>query len=263
MVVNLRHLIVLFFLASFSPLEAQWHFGMRGGLNGSFLDYTQLHDQQQKIGLAGEAAIFFERCFIDKASVGVEASYARRNARLEFNTSYLLDYSTAGITNIAYMQSLGGLWIGLPVTWYFGRPQTRFDAYFRCYCFAEPSLFVVTNGSMEWIRKHLVDDQVIDDFRVPVSLSSSAAFEYGIRVGLGAAYNRKAFSIRCDLSFYYGLSDTFSEAEQQLEVAYYYGLGDIQHEVLGSRFVRQVGLSVSVVLPLKARPVDACWVVDC
>ena len=65
-----------------------------------------------------------------------------------------------------------------------------------------------------------------------------------------------------DLSFYYGLSDTFSDAERELSVAHFYGLGDVQHEVLGKRYFHQVRLSVSIALPLRKRLEDACRIID-
>lgn len=239
-------------------------FGVKGGLNHSFLHYTELHDQQQKPGLSGDVSVFMEWRFVDKFSVGVDFSYTRRRPRLEFETAYLVSYSATAVTRISYAQSVGGLQWSLPVTWYLGRPKPWLDAYCRCYVFAGPSLFLALDGSLAWERRHLSDNQIVDEYEVPVSSSSSSAFDYGARLGFGVAFKQKTrhshYVLKGDLSFYYGIPDTFSDAERRLAVSHFYGLGDVQHEALGSRHFRQVTFSLSFSLPLRKRPHGACHI---
>lgn len=273
--------MVLCFLV-FSTLRAQRHrtqlrsvdriayrtsrvsFGVKGGLNHSFLHYTELHDQQQKPGLSGDISVFMEWRLVDRLSVGVGFSFACRNAQLEFNTPYLTGYSTTAITNIAYRQSVRGLGWNLPFTWYFGKPEPWLDTHCRFYAFAGPSLFLALDGSMTWKRTHLVDNQIVDEYNVPVSSSSSYPFDYGVRMGVGMAFKQKTrhshYVLKGDLSFYYGIPDTFSDAERRLAVSHFYGLGDVQHEALGSRHFRQVTFSLSLSLPLRKRPHGACHI---
>ena len=240
--------------------------GVKGGLGDSFLHYSQLHDQQLKPGLSGDIAACLEWRFIDQMSVGLDCSYAYRKPRLEFNTTYLVSYSETETTNISYTQSVRGVEWDLPVTCYFGRPRNRLDTRCWCYAFAGPSFFLVLGGSMQWTRTHLVDGQVVDAYQVPVSASSSRPFDYGVRAGVGLACKRRTrhgfFLLKADLSFYYGIPDTFSDAERKLLVSHFHGLGDVQHEVLGSRHFRQARLSVSLSMPLRKRPHGACPVVD-
>ena len=240
--------------------------GIKGGPDGSVLHYTELHNQRQTIRVSGDAGLFVESRFFDKLSVGMDVSYAWRRTQLEFNTPYLIDYSTTAVTNITYSQSLSGFEVCLPVTWYFGKPKTWLDNYGRCYVFAGPSGFVLLDGTLEWTRTHLDDNQVIDHYQVPVSTSSSYPYDLGIKAGLGLAYRQRTqhghFIVKAELSFYYGLSDTFSDAERELSVAHFYGLGDVQHEVLGKRYFRQVRLSLSIALPLRKRLEDACRIID-
>ena len=238
--------------------------GVKGGLDASFLHYSQLHDRQLKPGLSADIAACLEWRFIDNLSVGLDCSYARRKPRLEFDTPYLVSYSETAVTNISYTQSVWGVEWGLPLTWYFG--SNSLDTRCRCYTFAGPSFFLVMGGSMEWTRTHLVDGQVVDAYQAPVSASSSHPFDYGVRAGVGLACRQRTrhgfFLLKADLSFYYGIPDTFSDAERKLMVSHFYGLGDVQHEALGSRHFRQVRFSVSLSMPFRERPRRACHLID-
>ena len=268
-----RVILILFLcLAGALPLGAQryrpvtMYAGIKGGLNGSILHYTELNDQQQTIRVSGDAGLFVESRFFDKLSVGMDVSYAWRRTQLEFNTPYLISYSTTAVTNITYSQSLSGLEGCLPVTWYFGKPKTWLENYGRCYVFAGPSGFVLLDGTLEWTRTHLDDNQVIDHHQIPVSTSSSHPYDFGIKAGFGVTYRQRTryshIVIKSDVSFYYGLSDSFSDAEKNLTVTHFYGLGDVQHEVLGQRYLRQIKLSFSLALPLRKRLEDACRIMD-
>ena len=240
--------------------------GVKGGLGDSFLQYSELHDQQLKLGLSANIAACLEWRFIDRLSIGLDCSYAYRKPRLEFNTTYLVSFSETAVTNVSYTQCVYGIGWDLPITCYFGRPRNRLDTRCRCYAFAGPSLFLVLGGSMQWTRTHLVDGQVVDAYRVPVSASSSCPFDYGVRAGVGLACKQRTrhsfFWLKADLSFYYGIPDTFSDAERKLLVAHFHGLGDVQHEVLGTRHYRQARLSVSLSMPLMQRNKGACHIMD-
>lgn len=268
-----RVILTLFlFLVVVLPLGAQqyrslkMYAGIKGGLNGSILHYTELNNQQQKIRVSGDAGLFVECQFFDKLSVGLDIFYTWRKTQLEFNTPYLIDYSTTAVTNITYSQSFSGFEVCLPVTWCFGKPKTWLDNFSRCYVFVGPSGFVLLDGTMEWTRTHLNDNQVIGHYQVPVSISSSYPYDLGIKAGLGLTYRQRTrhdhFIVKGEFSFYYGLSDTFSDAERKLSVTHFYGLGDVQHEVLGKRYNRQIKLSVSLALPLHNRLEDACRIID-
>lgn len=266
-----RTLAVIFLcIVGILPVKAQQYrasklyVGVKGSLNTSFLHYSELHDQQQKVCLSTDACLLVEWRVIDKISIGLDFSYVNRKAQLEFNAPYLINYSTMAVTHIAYTQTIDGLECGIPFTWYFGSPKTWFDSYCRGYAFAGPSFFLVLDGSIEWKRTHLIDNQVVNSYQIPISTSSSQPFDYGVKVGFGMAYTQKVrhyfFVIKGDISFYYGLSDTFSDAEKKLSVAHFYGLGDVQHEALGSRYFRQVKFSVTFAIPLRDKPDGACRV---
>jgi hypothetical protein len=115
---------------------------------------------------------------------------------------------------------------------------------------------------MEWKRTHLIDNQVIDLYQMPISASSSYPFDFGAKAGFGIVYKQKVrqyfYLVKGDVSFYYGLQDTFSDVEKKLAVPHFYGLGDVHHETLGTRYFRQVVFSVSFSMPLRDIPEGAC-----
>lgn len=236
--------------------------GISGGLTGTDANYPSLLDQKQKPRLSYHAGLFLEWRFFDKCSLGLDVFFANRKAGLAFNTPYLINYNETAVTNITYKMSINGLELNMPFTWYFGKPKTWFDSYTRFFAFVGPSFFLVFNGSLEWTRTHLIDNQVISSYQVPVSDHSIFPYDYGAVAGLGIVYKQKVrhyhFIAKCALSYYHGLSDTFSDAEKKLAVAHFYGLGDIQHEILGTRYFRQIRLSISFAMPFRDKPSAAC-----
>ena len=241
--------------------------GPTAGAGVTFLRYTELHDQQQKIRPSYLAGLELECHPVDMLSIGLVLAYSHRSSRLEFDTPYLLDFSTVAVTNIAYTLSASGLEAWLPIAWHFGRPRTWLRSYGRLHAFAAPFLFLPLNGSVEWTRTHLADGQAIGSHRLPLSSSSHSPYDYGVKAGLGIdfrlAINRSHCIVRARLSLCYGIPDTFSDAEKNTpQEVHFLGLGDIQHETLGERRIRQVSLSVTVALPVRPRPADACWIID-
>lgn len=260
--------VILLSFIGILPLEAQQYraskvyLGLKGSLGCSFLDYSELHDEQQKFCLSNDAGVFLEWRLFDQLSVGFGFAYAYRKLRLEFNTPYLIDYSSVAVTNIAYGQSLKGLEWEIPLTWYLGRSKTWLDSYCRAYVSAGPYFFLILDGSIEWKRTHLIDNQMIDLYQTPISASSSYPFDFGAKAGFGIVYKQKVrhyfYLVKCDVSFYYGLQDTFSDVEKKLAVPHFYGLGDVYHETLGTRYFRKVVFSVSFSMPLREVPEGAC-----
>lgn len=276
-------IILLFCLLGIIPLKAQTYrprlnrnnevvfraskvyFGIQGNLTCTALYYPELHDEKMKVLLSGDAGLFLEWRFFDKVSVEFEAIYARRKAGLTFDTPYLTSYTETAVTHISYLMSVTGIEGHLPVTWYFGKPKPWFDSYSRFFMFAGPAFFLGLDGSLEWERRHLIDDQIIASYNMPLSDHSISPYEYGAIAGFGIIYKQKVrryyFVTKAALSFYYGLSDTFSKAEKSLSTQFY-GLGDIQHETLGTRYFRQIKLSLSFAVPFRDKPAEACRGLD-
>lgn len=263
--------LTLLCLAALLPLVAQsrhphFYAGVTAGASATILHYTDLHDHHQKLTPSYFAGLGLEWRPVSKLSLGLDIAYSRRNTSLEFNTPYLLDFSTTAITNISYTISASGLEARLPLAWHFGSPDSWPHAYGRLHAFAGPFLFLPLTGSIGWTRTHLNDGQVIDSYLLPLSSSSHYPYDYGVMAGFGVACrlgaNQSHWLVMARLTLCYGLSDTFSDKEKNLAVGHFYGLGDIQHETLGERYIRQVSLSVTIALPMKSRPPDACWIVD-
>lgn len=238
------------------------YFGVMGDLACTLLHYPELKDQSLKPEFSTEIGAFLEWRFFDKVSLGLDALFSNRKASLSFDTPYLLSYSDIAMTHISYVMTMKGIEFHTPITWYFGKPKIWLDSYTRYYVFAGPSFFLPIIGSMQWERKHLIDNQQIAFYQVPVATSTLSLYDYGVMAGFGMIYKQKVrhyhFVAKGSLSFFYGLSDTFSKAEQSLSVSHFYGLGDIQHEILGTRYFRQIKLSLAFAIPFRDKPAAAC-----
>lgn len=238
------------------------YFGVMGDLSCTLLHYPELNDQSLKPVLSTEIGTFLEWRFFDKVSLGLDALYSNRKASLSFDTPYLTSYSESAMTHISYVMSVKGVEFHAPITWYFGKPKLWLDSYSRYFVFAGPSFFLCLSGSMQWERKHLIDNQQIAFYQAPVAASTISPYDYGVLAGFGVIYKQKVrhyhFVAKGSLSFYYGLSDTFSIAEKNLSVLHFYGLGDIQHEVLGTRYFRQIKMSFAFAIPFRDKPAAAC-----
>ena len=237
--------------------------GIGTGLDAAFMNYSDLHSQRHRIRLAGNATLSLEWLAFDFLSIGADLSFDRRNARIEFNTPYLTSFSSVAVTNIAYTLSADGLEFRMPLSWYLGGHPNRSGPAFRCFAFAGPACFIPLGGSLKWTRTHLDDNQVIGSFQMPLSTASFSTFDYGVWGGLGVACRINTPHYFClvkgALSAYYGIPDTFSQAERNLK-AHFYGLGDIQHETLGARHCWQAKFSLHILLPLRKTNHGACHI---
>lgn len=238
------------------------YLGLKGGVSLTALGYPQLKSEKHVPGFGEDMGVYMEWRFFDKMSVGLDILYSFRNTALRFSTPYLVSYTQTANTNITYSMSMDGIEFSVPITWYFGKPKPWLDSYSRYYAFVGPSFFLIRDGLLKWKRTHLIDGQILDSYQVPVSTSSSSPYSYGAKAGFGINYKQKVrhyfFTAKADISLYYGLSDTFSEAEKALTVSAFYGLGDIQHEKLGTRYFRQIKLSLAFAIPLRDKPAAAC-----
>lgn len=238
--------------------------GAKGEATASFYNYSALNDETIHSPFAFNYGLGVEWHFTDHLSVGLDAVHSIRRTSLSFDMPYLISYTETAVTQIDFAMTERCLGFTMPVTVYFGMTDHWLETQIRPYLFVAPNAFLMYGGSLRWMRTHLLDNTVLASYEMPLSKSSSSGYDYGIKAGFGATVRHNLgpyfFLAKIDLSFYYGLHDTFSDLEKynQLPANHYYGLGDILHEQLGERHFRQVSLSCSIYLPLRDKPKGAC-----
>lgn len=237
------------------------YMGFKGSAGSGILDNPSLQDEKMFLQASWDCGAYIEWRFLDKFSVGLDALYSHRGFQLAFNTPYLISYDQTAITNITYKMRLQGLEASMPLTYYFGKPQDWLESYTRMFVFAAPVAFLPIGGSISWKRTHLIDNQEIASNDFLLNSSSFAKYEYGAKVGFGVVLKQRMghyfFTARADIAYYHGLSNTFSESEMSHEASFY-GLGDIEHEILGTRYLRQLKVSFSFAIPFRNKPQGAC-----
>ena len=239
--------------------------GARGEVAASCYHYTALDDETLGIPLAWNYGLSLEWRITDWLSLGLDAVNATRKASLSFDTPYLVSYTETAVTNISFAIKEQCLDISLPLTLYLGRTDRWLETQARPYLSFAPSACLMYGGSLQWTRTHLADNTMLASYEMPLSMSSSSGYDYGINAGIGVELRQQTgpyhFIAKIGLSCYYGLHDTFSDLEKnnQLPANQYFGLGDILHEQLGERFFRQVSLSCSISFPFHKRPKGACY----
>lgn len=270
--------VLILLLTGMAPLRAQYkaklsngnnicyraskvYIGVKVSVGSGFLSYPALEDERQLLNISEDAGAYLEWRFFDKFSAGLDVLYTSRGYRLAFNTPYLLNYTQTAITNITYNMRVQGVEVSVPLTYYFGKPKEWLDSYTRSFVFAGPVFFLPLNGKIMWKRTHLIDNQVIASYEYPLNSSNFSPYDYGVKAGLGFVFKQRVghyfYTARADMSFYYGLSDTFSESELK-HAALFHGLGDIEHEILGTRYLRQLKISFSFAIPFRDKPKGAC-----
>lgn len=238
------------------------YMGIKGSLGCGFLGYPTLKDEKILPKVSWDVGLILEWRLLDKFSVGLDVLYSNRGYQLAFDTPYLVSYNQEAVTDIKYTMKILGFEACIPLTYYFNKPKVWQESYARMFVFVAPVFFLPVDGSISWKRTHLIDNQVITSNDLSLNSSNFASYEYGAKVGLGVLFKHRVghyfYTARIDISYYHGISNSLSAKEMNKE-ALFYGLGDIEHEPLGERFLRQFKLSFSFAIPFRDKPKGACF----
>ena len=242
--------------------------GARSEVASSFYDYSALNDESANFPLALNYGLGIEWVFSSHLSIGLDAMHSERKASMSFSTPYLISYTETSVTDITFAISEKCIDLNMPFTLYYISKKHWLTTYSSPYLFVAPNLCLMYGGTLRWTRTHLNDATVLASYEIPLSNASSSGYDYGLRVGIGTTamlqIGSYPFMAKAALTGYFGMHNTFSDLEKDnlLPTDHYYGLGDITHEQLGERFIRQVSLSVAVFLPFHEKPKDACYSFD-
>lgn len=247
---------------------AQWLVGVRGEASVSSYDYSALSDETHRYPVTLNYGIGMEWHPTGHLALGIDAVHSTRRTSLRFSIPYLVSFSQTAFTDISFALTEKCVDLSLPVALYLLPTNSISDFNTGPFLFVAPCVCLMYGGTLQWTRTHLADGTVLASYELPLSTASSSGYDYGIRSGIGTAFTLKVGSrslmVKAVMEAFFGLNDTFSDLEKAnlLPADHYYGLGDIAHEQLGERHIRQVTLSLSLSLPLRDQFKDACYGFD-
>lgn len=230
------------------------------GVTGSFaandMMYTSVSKSKLTPFLGPTFGIAAEWNAMNGFAVGLDASYAMRGTNEAFAVEFLTSFSSTTFAHVNYSLAMNGVEIRLPFTYYFGG-----GAIFKPYVYVAPRFNLWLNGNIKWERTYedenyapLVYEKELDD-------ASLAPYDLGAVAGLGVGsritVNHTHFFVKFDLSYGMGLMSNFSQHEVEGNVTFQ-GWGDIQHETLGKRYLRNVEARLTLLIPLRKPLKDAC-----
>lgn len=243
---------------------AQWLFGVRGDASVSSYDYSALSDETHGYPVTLNYGLGMEWHLARHLAFGIDAVHSTRRTSMSFSTPYLVSFNQTALTHISFTLTEKCVDLSFPATLYLLPFNSRHAFNTGPFLFVAPSVCLMYGGTLRWTRTHLVDGMVLASYELPLSNASSSGYDYGIKSGIGTAFTMQVGShsllVKTALTFFFGLNNTFSDLEKDnlLPVDHYYGLGDINHEQLGERHIRQASLSFSLSLPIHDQPKDAC-----
>lgn len=193
---------------------------------------------------------------MQRLSVGMNASYVIRGNKEAFATEFLTSYNSTTFARVKYDMSLSGIELRVPFTVYFGEGELL-----KPYIYLAPCLSVWLDGNIRWERTY--DDASFQPVVFESGLTDAMIrpFDLGAEAGAGLCsrlkIGRRALLVKLDLGYGLSVLSNFSQGEVNESVVFE-GWGDIAHESLGQRRLQNAEARLTILLPLKKLPDDAC-----
>ena len=257
--------------------EAKYSIGIMGGLSATRWYHTggtgTVYDQpyvmfgQGNIGTAlmrnAMVGLEVERTLGSHLTIGVDAIYANRSTRLDYDLTlpdsvgYNSLYHRA-LDSIEYHEIV----VQTPLTYYFSEA----NSIVRPYLFVAPRFTLPLSGGMRWVNSKYVGDAseshlaVVDTTTLALSRSNMRPWNVGAVVGMGlqfripvGTYHIKA---KMDVSYHFGFFDTFSSNEQD-------GIDQVTGQavdpyLIGKRYIGNATAKLTLSFPIKKTLKDAC-----
>ena len=223
------------------------------GITGSFaandMFYTAVNKSALAPYLAPTGGLAMEWSTMNWVSVGLDVSYAMRGTHEAFATEFLTNYSSTDIARVDYVLDLNGIEVRGPITYYIGYGENL-----RPYVFVAPRVGIWLNGKAKWERFY--DKDTFPPLAYETELTQSMIKPYDLSVvgGVGLCcrtmVGHSRLFLKFDLSYGMSVLSNFSKSEVE-ETAVFLGWGDIAHETLGLRYLRNVEARLTVLLPFR------------
>ena len=207
--------------------EAEWYVGIGAGMNFSQLQYSELDKElypDNNFNFSGVFSVFAEydfgrsRCF----AVRPQLSFLTRGGKLSnIGRGYFANYDYPEtdpdkLEDVVYQLKATYFDIRIPLIYQIGPASWRV----RPYAYVAPVLGFVTGGHVN-ARQEFADG-VVEGVRYELSKANMSALRFAAAVGIGAKWqimiNDAPFFIGADLSYEFGVTDTYSSREKDGDV---------------------------------------------
>ena len=230
------------------------------GITGSFaandMFYTTVAKSALVPYLAPTAGLAIEWNTMNHFSLGLDVSYAMRGTHEAFATELLTSYSTTDVARVDYDLALNGIEVRIPIFYYIGYSENLLP-----YLFVAPRVGIWINGNAQWQRTYDNGSFQPVGYQVELTQAMINPYDLGLVGGFGLCcrtmLGRSRLFVKFDLSYGMSALSNFSQAEVK-ETAEFLGWGDIAHETLGKRYLRNVEARLTVLLPFRKHLKDAC-----
>ena len=269
-----KHLFLLMFvMLSVASLQAQFAKPLKNkhlvcsntssfslGVTGSFaandMYYTAVTKSILTPYLAPTFGVAAEWNTMHWIAVGLDASYAMRGTNEVFATEFLTSYTTTTFARINYRMDLNGLEIRLPITFYLG-----YNDSFKPYLYVAPRFDYWLKGNLRWERTYDDESYTPLVYETEPTKATMRPYDLSAVAGLGLCQrimiSHTQFFLKFDLSYGMSVLSNFSQQEVD-ETVTFQGWGDIEHETLGKRYLRNAEARLTLLIPVNKPLKDAC-----
>ena len=268
-----RVILLTLFLFSMASMQAQFAKPLKNrnficrntsplsiGVTGSFaandMWYSAVSKAVLSPYLAPTIGLAAEWNTMQRLSFGLDASYAMRGSNEVFATEFLTSFSSTTFARVNYAMKMNAVELRLPITIYFGYGEN-----FRSYLYVAPRCDLWLNGNLRWERTY--DDSSYAPLVYESELNQATMRPYDLSVMAGVGYctrlmlGRTRYFIKLDVSYGLSVLSNFSQHEVDEDIPFQ-GWGDIDHETLGKRYLRNVEARLTFLMPLRKPLKDAC-----
>lgn len=269
-----KHLFILIFiLLSVASLQAQFAKPLKNknyicrntsllsvGITGSYaandMYYSAVSKSKLTPYLAPTFGLAAEWNTMHRISIGLDASYAMRGTNEVFVTEFLTSYSSTTYARVNYITALNGVEVRIPITYYLGYGEKV-----RPYLYVAPRFDLWLNGNAKWERTY--DDGSYQPLVYETELTNATIQPFDVSAVVGGGLcsriliKKTQFFVKFDLSYGMSVLNNFSQHEMNEDVEFQ-GWGDIEHETLGQRYLRDIEARLTLLMPVRKHLKDAC-----
>ena len=230
------------------------------GVTGSFaandMYYSAVSKSMLSPYLAPTFGLAAEWNTMRRVSIGLDASYAMRGTNEVFATEFLTSYSTTTFARVNYTMAMNGVEVRIPITYYLGYGEN-----FRPYLYVAPRFDLWLNGDAKWVRSYDNDSYQPVVYETELTNATYKPFDVSAVAGVGLCsrvmVKKIQFFVKLDVSYGLSVLSNFSQHEVNEDVVFQ-GWGDIEHEILGKRYLQNAEARLTLLMPLRKHLKDAC-----
>ena len=216
-------------LSVWSQTSDRIYFGVRGGMNLSWADYSELKNRDPKMLFGGVGGVYAEFEFGENRlfSIRPEVNWLSRGTKISDSD---LDYKLKA----KYVD------VRLPLVFNFGNYQK-----IRPYLYVAPLIGFVRGGNISLTENGI-------NYKVDVSKASMASTYFAGTVGAGVKIpillsNSKRMQFSLEANYQHGFTDTYSDMEKDGEAI---AVNRFWYDIRGNRKLHGVEITASLSIPL-------------